>query len=613
VDSLNDVMGAGTYAFINDGGTVQAFNTDEIRAGIIYKPSKVTPVGGVMTSSSDVFERPPLAHNFKLNGISMEFNYIINHFKSKGGCPSSGINADQGDGQACWNERRKQQATELINFINAVVIPASGNDRILSMGDYNAYFEEDPMDIFRASGYTVPGSSSSYSFNFEGQLGSLDHAVVSNSMLALLTGFTKWNINSVEPSYLDYNDAIRDAGESASEVNPWAITYTPSPWRSSDHDALITYFNIPKSTDVLITKSAPGTINTGAALSYTLTVTNNGPDEAENISLTDVLPVGATFVSLTAPAGWTTTQPAVGSNGTVTGSIAALSAAAGSQTFTLVVKAACELANNSVLENTSTLNVGTPDPNTTNNSATASTTVVASTPIVTIPDAFALSTGVLPNTVYIGYAPASSLILTSNVTDGTAPYSYSWSDGTTTSMSSSITVSPTVPNTYTLTVTDANGCQGTASKYINVIDIRGGKKLDKVAICHKQQVPSRTLVVGHDEVSVHLAHGDMLGACVSEPVTNKTDLLNIILNKLDIKVLPNPSSNYFILIIAGISDNKKASLKVTDLIGRIVEYKDNIQNNSTLKIGHNYQPGMYIIEFIHGTARKQFKIIKSGN
>jgi hypothetical protein len=78
-------------------------------------------------------------------------------------------------------------------------------------------------------------------------------------------------------------------------------------------------------------------------------------------------------------------------------------------------------------------------------------------------------------------------------------------------------------------------------------------------------------------------------------------------------VLPNPSSNYFILNIAGISDNKKASLKVTDLIGRIVEYKDNIQNNSTLKIGHNYQPGIYIIEFIHGTARKQFKIIKAGN
>jgi hypothetical protein len=47
-------------------------------------------------------------------------------------------------------------------------------------------------------------------------------------------------------------------------------------------------------------------------------------------------------------------------------------------------------------------------------------------------------------------------------------------------MGSSITVSPTVPTTYRLTVTDANGCQGTASKYINVIDIRGGKKGDKV-------------------------------------------------------------------------------------------------------------------------------------
>lgn len=70
---------------------------------------------------------------------------------------------------------------------------------------------------------------------------------------------------------------------------------------------------------------------------------------------------------------------------------------------------------------------------------------VAACPVinVTIPDAFALPSGVLPNTVYIGYAPASSLTLTSVVTGGTGPYNYTWSNG---SHANAITVSPTIPN-----------------------------------------------------------------------------------------------------------------------------------------------------------------------
>src|SRR6185436_8122750 len=100
------------------------------------------------------------------------------------------------------------------------------------------------------------------------------------------------------------------------------------------------------------------------------------------------------------------------------------------------------------------------------NTATCQTTVVVNTnPQVTIPDAFALPSGVLPNTVYIGYAPASSLTLTSSVSSGTPLYSYSWSSGST---ASSTTVSPVIATTYTLTVTDANGCQGTASKLVSV-------------------------------------------------------------------------------------------------------------------------------------------------
>jgi predicted extracellular nuclease len=239
VNGLNAVLGDDTYRFIEDGSAAQSYNTDQIRSAILYKPSVVTPVGGVLLSDNSIFNRPPVAQNFKLNANNQTFVFIVNHFKSKGCSNASGADTDQGDGQSCYNATRIEQATALLEFINSIVIPSSGHDRILSVGDYNAYFEEDPLDVLRANQYQVLGSSESKSYLFQGQVGSLDHAVVSASLNANVVSFAKWNINSPEPVYLDYNDAVKDAGESDGQVNPWAAAYTVSPWRSSDHDPVL--------------------------------------------------------------------------------------------------------------------------------------------------------------------------------------------------------------------------------------------------------------------------------------------------------------------------------------------------------------------------------------
>jgi len=126
---------------------------------------------------------------------------------------------------------------------------------------------------------------------------------------------------------------------------------------------------------------------------------------------------------------------------------------------------------------------------------------------VSIPNAFALPAGVLPNTVYPAYAPASSLTLQANVSGGAGPYSYTWSNGATTS---SITVSPTATTTYSVTVQDQNGCPGSASatKTVNVVNISGGNKGDKIVVCHK----GNELTIGSGGVADHLQHGDMLGS-----------------------------------------------------------------------------------------------------
>ena len=50
--------------------------------------------------------------------------------------------------------------------------------------------------------------------------------------------------------------------------------------------------------DLAVTEAGPAGGVPGTNVSYTLTATNNGPDSAANVSLTDTLPAGVTFVSI---------------------------------------------------------------------------------------------------------------------------------------------------------------------------------------------------------------------------------------------------------------------------------------------------------------------------
>lgn len=248
VNGLNTAMGAGTYAIVNDGATTQQFSGDAIRCGIIYKPSKVSLSGAAMLDASAVHNRPPLAQAFMHIQTGKKIVYVVNHFKSKGCGSASGADQDQGDGQSCYNDTRRYQAQALIDWIDTAVIPASGTGMVLSMGDYNAYREEDPMDLLRASGYQVLGYPGSYSYQFSGQIGSLDHAVVSDSLNSFVTGIAKWNINAAEPVYLDYNDAINDG--SGDFANPFASTWKPDVFRSSDHDPVLVGILFPEPVGI---------------------------------------------------------------------------------------------------------------------------------------------------------------------------------------------------------------------------------------------------------------------------------------------------------------------------------------------------------------------------
>jgi uncharacterized repeat protein (TIGR01451 family) len=132
--------------------------------------------------------------------------------------------------------------------------------------------------------------------------------------------------------------------------------------------------------DLAVSGTGPAGIVAGGTGTYTLTVTNNGPDPVAGVTLTDVLPAGLLFESLTAPAGWTATTPAAGQSGTVTAADTATLAAGATARFTLMVQENPTTPAGTVLANSLSVSPVTDDRNPGNNKATLRSTVTAGAP-----------------------------------------------------------------------------------------------------------------------------------------------------------------------------------------------------------------------------------------
>jgi uncharacterized repeat protein (TIGR01451 family) len=165
--------------------------------------------------------------------------------------------------------------------------------------------------------------------------------------------------------------AIGTLSNTATVTVPAGVT-DPTPGNNSATDT----DTLTPSADVSVTVTdSPDPVIAGNNLTYTVTVANNGPSAAASVTLTDTLPAGTTFVSLTSPGGWSSTTPAVGGTGTVTSTLASL--APGSASFTLVVNVGGGVASGTVVSDTATVSSATTDPTPGNNSGTATTTVSA--------------------------------------------------------------------------------------------------------------------------------------------------------------------------------------------------------------------------------------------
>ena len=230
VDALNQAVGFTTYTYVP---RPPQLGTDAIRVAMIYKPAKVSLHGAAMSDGDAVNNRPPMAQAFKAaNGA--RFSVVVNHLKSKGCGGASGLNADQGDGQSCFNADRVEQAVRLRDVFIPQVVAASGDADVLVIGDMNAHGFEDPIHELTKSGFVnqlerfVRRHGQPYSYIFGGHSAYLDHALASASLNGQVAGATEWHNNADEPEVIDYN----------LNGKPQDL-YVNNAYRASDHDPVV--------------------------------------------------------------------------------------------------------------------------------------------------------------------------------------------------------------------------------------------------------------------------------------------------------------------------------------------------------------------------------------
>jgi predicted extracellular nuclease len=224
---------------------------------LIYKPAVLEPAGAARVLANAAFtdpnglgsqqSRPALAQTFRVVDVAnpdsgSAFTAVVLHLKSRGSPCGAG---DDDPVQGNCHDTRSKGIVALLDWLatdpteTAVHMGVVDTD-VFILGDLNAYYQEDPLQLLYAAGYTNLAAQSDYSFVFGGNAGALDHILASPSLSAQKLSGGVWNINAAENALLDYNDTVVDAGEAPFEAKPAGNSlYAADVWRSSDHDPVV--------------------------------------------------------------------------------------------------------------------------------------------------------------------------------------------------------------------------------------------------------------------------------------------------------------------------------------------------------------------------------------
>jgi len=223
--------------------------TDVIAVAIIYNSKRVKPMGAaVVYDDLTQKNRVTMAQSFQALSGGKIFTVVPNHLKSKGSCPEDKTlaDADQGDGQGCWNATRLTAVQKLTQWIATNPTKVEKPNYLL-VGDMNSYAKEDPILALEKANYKallndekIGQGKSAYSYVFgvasdlngNGGAGNLDHAIADAGLYPMVKRAFAWHINADEPTALDYNEEYKTAEQITAFYNADAF-------RSSDHDPVI--------------------------------------------------------------------------------------------------------------------------------------------------------------------------------------------------------------------------------------------------------------------------------------------------------------------------------------------------------------------------------------
>lgn len=277
VAGLNAAAGADVWAYVPTPAAlldpaVQP-TTDVIMNAIIYRTDAVTPVGASAALVAPAFDnaREPIAQAFEpVDGAP--FVVVANHFKSKSAPDVKPVPPEPADGQGYFNAERVAQAEALAGFVTELRTSA-GTDDVLVLGDLNSYAQEDPVVTLTAAGLVdlVPTKApGQYTYTFDGEQGSLDHAMATETLTARVTGVDVWDINAEEWFGRQYYGSFPEVG---------------TVYRASDHDPiLVGLMATPPGPACTVTYDAAPLV--GRTFLGAVTVTNTGTETFDDWRLT---------------------------------------------------------------------------------------------------------------------------------------------------------------------------------------------------------------------------------------------------------------------------------------------------------------------------------------
>ena len=199
---------------------------------------------------------------------------------------------------------------------------------------------------------------------------------------------------------------VNFSSNAAVDVNDTATVTSSTPDPNLANNTATGRVSFIGVADLALTKTgAPGPVTAGTNLTYTMTVTNNGPSTAPNVALADILPAEVKLVSAVPSQGSCSGTTTPGTPPPLICNLGSL-LNGGVATVTVVVTVNADTPNGRTLINNASVASSFSDPNNANNNATANTLVQ------TRADLLVVKTSDAPS-----YKPSSLITYTVTVTN----------------------------------------------------------------------------------------------------------------------------------------------------------------------------------------------------